>query len=83
MSQIFLAYHISLSNTMVLSTSILLQVHKYFFFAFIQIMALLPKLPHQPQLLQTGKVCTALYLFLFLMNFLVPSPCNFLFHYVT
>jgi hypothetical protein len=34
---------------------------------FIQIMALLPKLPHQPQLLQTGNVKK---------NYVIPFPLN-------
>ena len=56
-------------------------------------MALLPKLPHQPQLLQTGNVYTAFYIYicvcvcvyyviLFPINFLVPA-CHLVILYLT
>lgn len=41
------------------------------FFPGLQIMALLPKLPHQPQLLQTGILYTTLII---VFPYFLPSP---------
>lgn len=68
--------------TISLSEYVLLRAHRWLSFyiyifgvCFIQIMALLPKLPHQPQLLQTGNVYTFVKKF-FLCNSLLTRLLN-------